>query len=167
MDYAEAIDTQRDALLRLLARLVVAVEILSCALFADHAPRWARELIGSILFRAEVAANSLVIASMRGLVQRGFGDRASVALAAAKPAPYRGSEGGVSLGQLRVRIGALRKLLKSLPQAARRRLRIAERLKSASRLLQVHEVPCFAPYKSAASSQEMQGFAPRIDRPPD
>ena len=72
MDYAEAIDTQRDALLRLLARLVVAVEILSCALFADHAPRWARELIGSILFRAEVAANSLVIASMRGLVQRGF-----------------------------------------------------------------------------------------------
>lgn len=178
MYYERAIDLQRDALLRLLARLVVAVEIMSCALLVDRAPYWARAFVSSILFRAEIAAEYLVIASMRALLPHDFrsGEMSNLARSALSSVRNRRDcaenlrlqdEDGISCDGLMARIQALKDLLENLPRAAMRRLRHELGVEAHSAALPAGETAFGKMFTGAAFFMMAQVFAPRIERPPD
>ena len=172
MDLGRAVDTQRHALLRLLAGWAIVVEILSAGPFGGVCPRRVRGFIASLLDRAEAAAGFLVIATARLLIAAGKvapeDARAFEARGARSSARYRDSidaalplDPAHSCDSLRMRIKALRGLLMSLPRRALRLLRQC----SASRL-------------AACPAAQAQGLTPgrftergiaarRVERPPD
>ena len=127
MDLERAIETQRLRLLRLVAGLVVAVEVLSVGPFSRGFSVWFCGFIGSILYRAEVAARYLVIAEARRIAAcRGLPvDHSRFSVFGSPEFAARETEFPPSdLGE---RLRALRAVLLDLPRHARNLVRRTEK----------------------------------------
>jgi len=115
----QALETQRLALLRLLARLVFVLAFVSTAPIVSLVPRWVRSYVLSVLVRAEAAAESLVIVSACFLFGRQAVARA-MGGAITAPHPVALPERDFSAKYLLRRIAALRAKLNDLPRYAKR-----------------------------------------------
>ena len=170
MDLGRAVDTQRDALLRLLARLMLVIEVLSCGPFDGKVTRWVCRSLSSVLSRAELAGQYLVIGSARLLVARGVvapeGDWLSAARRDAGVNAGASYE-AVTCDSLLFRMKALKAVLEDLPRHA---LRLLRRIARAGRLALADGTSRLA---IAAARRAIGTFRPerdraaRIDRPPD
>ena len=132
MEMERAIETQRLALLRLLAGWQIAVAVLTAAPFAPAFTRWVCGLVFSVLLKAEAAAECLVFVQARLIASERGG---SVDLAW----PSRtgiGRSGDVDEppcpAELCRRLKALRRLLDDLPKHGRRLLRRIQAARDAS-----------------------------------
>lgn len=123
-----AIQTQRNALLRLLAGWLALMLMLSALPVSPVWTRRVRVFLSGFVGVAEAAARYLVIAQARVIARRlGMTDPVRDARLVFDSSPLRCSEGGepLTLAELRVRMLALRCLLKHLPG---RGLRLLQRL---------------------------------------
>ena len=122
MAIEQALETQRTKLLRLLAGWLVIAEWLPVAPFVGELPRWLRSFLGSLVTRAEFAAQSLVFVSARLQAQNGLGEWIGPQPDAFAVDEANGwiSDGVPSTGALLRRMKALRALLDDLPRAGRR-----------------------------------------------
>ena len=168
MDLERAIDTQRDALLRLLARLLFAVQVVSCGPFRGRVPRWVSWAVSSILDRAEMAAGYLIIASVRAVMAKGvmsLADRTRldpVTLCGYRSGDFDLSpDEAVSAQGLLSRIRALKALLENLPHYARRAL--ARHAQSAPS----YSASAPRPNMTIRPVAAWRHIAQRIERPPD
>lgn len=126
MDFGTAIQTRRDALLRLLAGWLALAVLPSAAPVSPAWTRQARLYLSSVVRRADLAARYLTIAQARlsahrlGVAGPARGPRL---LAESLSAPGPGTGEPPSLAELRARLLALRRLLKNLPCRGMRLLR--------------------------------------------
>ncbi len=174
MDRERALETQRDALLRLLAGWLAFFEFVSGGPIALPLPRWARAFFDALLIRAELAAHYLLSASAAlqakrgGLVFRGCGPERFCDFEG-RIAETDGCDDVPSSEDLRERMIALRGLLKNLHRVAGRLLRKRTgnrmmRTRKAARSVQwTREAK--RPRQSLAAKRGW--IAPRIERPPD
>lgn len=172
MDLGRAVETQRDALLRLLAGWGVVVEVLSYGPFAGAMPHWLGSFISSLLSRAEIAADYLVIASAKALARQsgavpegGWSAVFEWSAQAAKPSGDRVT----STQDLKARIDFLAALLKDLPRYAALLLRRI--MQKASQILEpAHRAGPMSP-RSARNTgyllADYRWLAPCVERPPD
>ena len=117
VEMERALETQRLALLRLLAGLVLVLRLVSFAPVVSLLPRWVRLHVSSVLIRSESATQSLVyVAAIVFCGHRGAwpGLPARVEVL---------PEGGYSAEVLLRRIAALRAVLEDLPRYAKRLLK--------------------------------------------
>ena len=121
MDLEQAIRTQRDALLRLLAGWLAVVVLLSVAPVSPAWTRRVRAFVASVLWRAEAAAHCLVVVYARRLAA----DQAGLLALRGDTLFARAVESDEppSLAELRARLLALRCLLNALPRRARQLVR--------------------------------------------
>jgi len=124
VDFEQALQTQRDALLRLLAGLFVAVAVISVAPIAPAWSRRVRSFVYSVLQRAEAAGQCLVLAQAYILARDHGGPQGLVRPPSRDPveAPCFDADDLPSLAELRCRMNALRALLRNLPRSGRRLL---------------------------------------------
>lgn len=178
MDLERAIETQRDALLRLLARLLIAVDVMSCRPFAGRVPRWIYRVASSVLHRAETAAAYLVVASARLHTSSDWSDASearfvtyssgSTVVERAVDSQPLSRDGAVCTSALRARIRALQARLNALPRHARQ---LVKRARSVDCGGQVQRHDNFAWRASddlfGIVSTARRVACPRIERPPD
>ena len=161
MDFEQALEKQRLALLRLLAGLMVVVVLMSRVPVVSLAPCWVRRHVLSVLVRAETAANYLVIAAA-GIL---FGARVETPLiglsppSSEPPMPDDCSHEGL----LR-RIEALRTVLRNLPRSARRLIKRQAKRRLESGLAM--GAPRLGAHEKGALTVGLL-FVARLDRPPD
>ena len=109
-----ALETQRLALLRVLAGLAMALRLVSFAPVVSMLPRWVRLHVSSVLMRSEVASQSLVyVAACVYFGHRGDWPGMPTQVEAVP-------EDGFSSEVLLRRIAALRAVLQDLPRYAKR-----------------------------------------------
>ena len=177
MDLERAVETQRDALLRLLARLLFLVEVIACTPVSGRIPRWVSSMVSGVLHRAEMATGYLLIACARVLVAKGMSGGLQKIPAPKDAAPvlvwdciretaHFSLDDAVSASGLLMRIRALRAVLENLPREA-------------LRLLQRHADARFARRKMVFGDRQVCDFersimpamarlcAARLERPPD
>ena len=116
-----AIETQRHRLYRVLAGLVLAIGFLSLAPLSQTFSCRAREVLASVLSRAELAARYLVVAQARVLAERSVDSERLMAL------NDRVADSDTSVSGLWRRVRALQSVLNNLPRQGRRLLRRIER----------------------------------------
>ena len=160
MEMERALETQRLALLRLLAGLAAALRLVAFAPAVSLMPRWVQSYVASLLERLESAAHSLVIVTACGVLRR-QGMRSMGGLSF-PPLPVRAlTEDASSCAALLRQINQLRAVLEDLPRHAKRMIR---------RMLRPKAERC-APsvYGGACASVLVVAEAPiaRIERPPD
>ena len=159
MDFERALETQRLALLRLLAGLAVAVWFVSCLPVVSMVPRQVRSVVASILIRAESAAASLVYVAALVLARRD-----GIAIANV-PMPNPALSGGdLSAKVLLRRIAALRAVLDDLPRHAKRLIQRYLREREDQRLDRTHPLTASKDNPSVLANMAPLG---RMDRPPD
>ncbi len=160
-----ALEVQRHRLLRVLAGLVLAVGFLSAGPVSHAFSRWAREGLSSVLSRAELAAQYLVVVHARLIAERSGEslDLQKMIDIAHSNCARVGSEHSVC--GLRRRLWAVQTLLNDLPRRGQRLLRQIERMLRRA----VSGALCL----SCPETQEpsINGAArialARIERPPD
>ena len=123
-----ALEVQRQRLLRVLAGLVLAVGFLSAGPFSQAFSRWARGVFSSVLSRAELASQYLVVVQARLIADRSGAPidlqmMIDVALRNSVATECEGSVCG-----LRQRLRAVQTLLNDLPRRGQRLLRQIERM---------------------------------------
>jgi len=161
------INSQRLALLRLLAGWAVLLRVLDCPVFADHFTRPVRVFLSRLLFKAELAAGFLVVAVADVLIRRGFvradsfDALAYTEMMVASLFESQGSDDALSVARLRVRVNVLKRVLGNLPRAARQLLRGL--CGGAGRSV----APCIAWLKEQHAGMRSLWVFQRIDRPPD
>ncbi len=159
-----ALEVQRHKLLRVLAGLVLAVGFLSAGPVSHAFSRWAREGLSSVLSRAELAAQYLVVVQARLIAERSGEslDLQKMIDIAHSNSARVGSEDSVC--GLRRRLRAMQTLLNDLPRRGQRLLRriegvIRQVVSDALSLL------CLEPQQSFDNAWRI---APtRVERPPD
>ena len=159
MERERAFETQRLALLRMLAGMMFALEFVSLLPAVSVLPAWVRSYVSSVLGRLEAAVGCLVVVSARVH----FGYRASAeSMERLYATPLRQAvpEGGFSIQHLVCRIAALRRRLNDLPRYAKR---LIERL-SRNRAEPSGDV---LPLERGRFPAASAGFGMAIDRPPD
>lgn len=165
MDLEAAVETQRMALLRLLAGWFVVVGFLAKGPFVLPLPRSVRCFFGTLLTRAELAAQYLLRASV--CVQGGRGETCSPQ--APMPLPVSCADDALTFEALVGRMTALRELLENLPRVARRMVRRQSR--QAERRQPRSHRPARLSRSSAlervAATSTPKTHAPRSERPPD
>jgi hypothetical protein len=166
MGLGRAVETKRDALLRLLARLLLAVDLLSYAPFDGKMTRWVCRAVSSVLDRAELAAGYLVIVAARVLVAQGVTASEANWLALAREAvPARGAGRGddiLSCTHLRARLFAVRAVLNNLHRHALRLLRRCARVERAAPPV----FPAKVHIAVNAIAPPCLRLVPRVARPP-
>jgi len=125
------INSQRIALLRLLAGWEVVLAVLPCAALCGSVSLRLRGFLAAMVFRAELATGYLVVATLRGLIRRGAVqadgfDAAeqveALAVSLIKTADW--PDEALSVHRLRLRLRALKRDLADLPRAALRMLQM-------------------------------------------
>lgn len=185
MDIERALETQRHALLRLLAGLVMAVEFVSRGPFQGALPRWVQSFIHSILRRAEEAAQCLVTVTVWVLTKNGVTVPSSSVQRSARaentgddaaPEDGRGDEelpkaspdDLLPTDSLRQRMQAMQDMVEDLPGHALRLMR-----KRAGQRIAKHPTVMFSDDRTRDLIQAFGGIqrirllTPRIERPPD
>lgn len=165
MDLERTIETQRLKLLRIVAGLVVLVGFLSVGPISRGFSISLRGFVGSILSRAEAAAQYLVIGQARLIIAGSSNDgdqnRFSETLARVLVA----DETDVSLPECRERLKALRAVLMDLPRHAARLLRrIEKRMRRTAGADRISPHPV---ERLSASLRDWHLATIRIERPPD
>jgi len=161
VELERAIQAQRHRLLRVLAGLLAVVAFVSIGPFSRDFVRWVDGGVASVLSRAELAAQYLIVAQARIIAAR-IGsdvDRDHLLKCALR---RTAREGEVSLSHLRRRIRILRAMLADLPRSGMRLLRRAE--KALRR--EDQPTPCPDILISDGPSAWQSGDV-RIARPPD
>jgi len=153
VDFERALETQRLALLRLLAGLAFVVVVASRAPAVSLVPQWVYASVLSVIVRIEAAVDSLMIVAVYVFCgSRGVGALASVAPSAA---PEDGSAEG-----LLHRIAALRTILNDLPRHAKRLIKRLMRPRSKL-------AAATPPLSVACPPAKAAPYPVRIERPPD
>jgi len=167
VDFQQAIETQRHRLLRIVTGLVVMARVWSVAPVADGVFVWLREFIDSVLSRAELAAQNLVIAEAGLMATRLGSDVDRRRFFAAPLSDVTQPETIVSLPDLQARLKALQALLHDLPRHGLRLLRRAE--KRARRTLRPSPATQNAPSSAVSIFTIGAERLPmnRVERPPD
>ncbi len=165
MDFERAIESQRLKLLRLVAGLVVLVGVLSLGPISRGFSISVCGFVGSVLSRAEIAAQYLVIAQARLIESRSGSAINQSRLSEALAHAFLADERDVSLSECRERLKALLAVLTHLPRHAARLIRRIEKqmrgvisLSWLSPSLEKHPSPAL---------RDRQLAGPRIERPPD
>jgi len=171
MDLERAMILQRDALLRLLAGLVIAVRVMSFGPLANLVPRWVAAFISSFLDRAEAAAQCLVIATAAksGVRVSCSSKEFARLLANAERVEDAGLDPSdlISSDRLWTRIEALRDVLENLPRHARRLVRCLTQRAEPSRLGLASDTRNTCVSEVIGVHFGYQRFVPKIERPPD
>lgn len=159
MKIEQELDRQRLRLLRLLAGLAALVVLVSLAPALSMVPQWVRAHMASVLVRAELAAENMVIVAAYVMT------RTQVSVA---PVPSVWSQelcdGRLSTVRLLRRIATLRAVLENLPRAAQRLLKRLEKARRKSR----EDTPVHGwDWGAAIASSQSAVFDAREDRPPD
>ncbi len=159
-----ALEVQRHRLLRVLAGLVLAVRFLSAGPVSHAFSRWAREVLSSVLSRAELAAQYLVVVQARLIAER---SGEPVDLQRMIDIAHSNSASVVSkdtICGLRQRLLAVQTLLNDLP---RRGQRLFRRSEGAIRQV-VSEALSLLCLETQPSLDTAWRIAPaRVERPPD
>jgi len=168
MSAVRTLETQRDALLRLLAGWLAVIEFVSCGPIAVPLPRWARAFFDTLLIRAELAAHYLLFASASLQAKR-----SGAVLSGVVPDRFSGVEGRIpdarcadglpSTDEIRRRMVALRCLLTNLQRRALRLMR----KRSARFCKPLRSVRCARVRPRHLVKATRRWIAPRITRPPD
>ena len=161
MEMERALETQRLALLRLLAGLAAALRLVAFAPAVSLMPRWVQSYVASLLERLESAAHSLVIVTACGVLRR-QGMRSMGGLSF-PPLPVRAlTEDASSCAALLRQINQLRAVLEDLPRHAKRMIRRMLRPKAKPRVPSVYRDVCAGILVVADAP-----IVERIERPPD
>lgn len=127
----QALEIQRLKLLRLLAGWIAVVEWVLVAPFIGGLPHWMRVFLGSVLTRAELAAQQLIFVSACVQARPGFALARSGSVAFDASGAEDGSTDEVLATKALVRrMKALHVLLEDLPRQGRRLLRRAAKRRS-------------------------------------
>lgn len=169
-----ALETQQNALLRLLARWLAFFEFVSGGPFAVPLPRWVRAFFDTLLIRAELAAQYLLIASASiqarrsGLVFEGFKAN-KVSRLENRISVLSHKDAVPSSAGLRRRMIALRTLLKNLRGEARRLMqkRSDRRALGGRKSTWASRRSCHRVGLCDGPQAKRRWLAERIDRPPD
>ena len=159
-----ALEVQRHRLLRVLAGLVLAVGFLSAGPVSHAFFKWAREVFSSVLSRAELAAQYLVVVQARLIAERSGEslDLQKMIDIAHSNSARVGSEDSVC--GLRRRLRAVQTLLNNLPRRGQRLLRQIERMlrRAVSGALSLSY-----PEPQPSFDTAWRITSARIERPPD
>ena len=161
LEIEHGIRAQRLKLLRIIAGLLTLVVLVSLAPFSCDCRRWVREMVFSVLARAECAARHLVIAqAVRIAGQRGLCVDPACFFHTGKACRLEQEE-LPSLRGLRLRIKALRARLVDLPRQAHRLLgRVLKAISGQSSV-------CDPNPSEPSMLCVWQLKAVRVERPPD
>jgi hypothetical protein len=165
-----AINTQRLALIRLLAGWEVVIGVMSLPIFSGAVARRVLGFVSSLLSRAELAAGYLVVATVQNLSARGvitvagFKTKAQTdAMAARLFGAVHEPEASLTVREVQRRIWALRRILANLPRAA---LRLLRKLSKDGRAHKADAPYCSTPVDGAMAKAALRQDR-RVERPPD
>ncbi len=159
-----ALEVQRHRLLRVLVGLVLAVGFLSAGPVSHAFSRWVREGLSSLLSRAELATQYLVVVQARLIAERSGEslDLQKMIDIAHSNSARAGSEDCVC--SLRRRLRAVQTLLNDLPRQGQRLLRRIER---AMRRVVSGALALLCPEPQPSFDTAWRIAQTRIERPPD
>jgi len=165
VDFEQAIETQRLRLLRIVAGLIILLGVLSLGPVSRGFSVWTCRFVESILSRAEAAARYLIIAHAYQMIARSGMDlnRKQISESLAREFATDGAD--VSLSECQRRLKVLRAVLKDLPRAALRLLRLIE--KQSRRAMSTDQPSRFPHSRLSTSLHDWRLAGMRIERLPD